>query len=94
MCLTHLSCSGNKPKRRASVNVKTMKVEASSHVVGKSYMGTIEEEDGANVTFSTIGTVIKVMVDEGQFVKQHQPLAAVDGNTSRNAYQISSATLK
>ena len=31
------------------VNVKTMRVSPSSHVVGKSYMGKIEEQDGANV---------------------------------------------
>lgn len=91
--LIHLSCSEKRAKRPSSVNVKTMKVETSSQVIGKSYMGTIEEEDGANVTFSTIGTIIKVMVDEGQFVKKNQVLAEVDGNAARNAYQISSATL-
>ena len=64
--LIHLSCSEKRAKRPSSVNVKTMKVETSSQVIGKSYMGTIEEEDGANVTFSTIGTIIKVMVDEDQ----------------------------
>ncbi len=93
MCITCLSCTEKKANKPTSVNVKTMKVEVSNQVIGKSYMGTIEEEDGANVTFSTIGTIIKVMVDEGQFVKKHQPLAEVDGNTARNAYQISSSTL-
>lgn len=93
MCLTHLSCAEKKTNRPDSVNVKTMKVATSSQVIGKSYLGTIEEEDGANVTFNTIGTIVKVMVDEGQFVKKHQALAEVDGSTTRNAYQISSATL-
>ena len=44
------------------VNVKTMKVTSSSHVMGKNYMGTIEEEDGANVSFGVIGNVVRVMV--------------------------------
>jgi len=75
------------------VNVKTMKVASSSHVIGKSYMGTIEEEDGANVSFGVVGTVVKVMVDEGQFVRKGQAMAEVDGQNVRNAHEISAATL-
>ena len=75
------------------VNVKTMKVASNSHVIGKSYMGTIEEEDGANVSFGVIGTVVKVMVDEGQFVRKGQAMAEVDGQNVRNAHEISAATL-
>lgn len=75
------------------VNVKTMKVTSTSHVTGKNYMGTIEEEDGANVSFGVIGTVVKVMVDEGQFVRKGQALAEVDGQNVRNAHEISAATL-
>ena len=75
------------------VNVKTMKVTSSSHVMGKNYMGTIEEEDGANVSFGVVGTVVKVMVDEGQFVRKGQAMAEVDGQDVRNAHEISAATL-
>lgn len=82
------------PKRAEKVNVKTMKVNAGKFVVGKSFMGTIEEEDGANVTFGVLGNVVKVMVEEGQFVKKGQPLAEVDGHNVRNAHEISAATLK
>ena len=70
-----------------------MKVASSSHVIGKSYMGTIEEEDGANVSFGVVGTVVKVMVDEGQFVRKGQAMAEVDGQNVRNAHEISAATL-
>lgn len=69
------------------VNVKTMKVASSSHVIGKSYMGTIEEEDGANVSFGVVGTVVKVMVDEGQFVRKGQAMAEVDWQNVRNAHE-------
>jgi RND family efflux transporter MFP subunit len=84
---------GKKNAKDAAVNVKTMKVVASSHVIGKNYMGTIEEEDGANVSFSVVGTVVKVMADEGQFVRKGQALAEVDGQNVRNAHEISAATL-
>ena len=83
----------DQPQKDTLVNVKTMNVASSSHVIGKSYMGTIEEEDGANVSFGVIGTVVKVMVDEGQFVRKGQALAEVDGQNVRNAYEISAATL-
>ena len=98
MCAAVLVLAGcaqqKKSQRPDSVRVKTMKVAAGKYAVGKNFMGTIEEEDGANVTFGVLGTVVKVMVEEGQFVKQGQPLAEVDGQNVRNAHEISAATLK
>ncbi len=88
-------CSHKQENRRAApVNVKTMKVSAGAYSVSKSYMGTIEEEDGANVSFGVLGTVVRVMVEEGQFVHKGQSLAEVDGQNIRNAHEISTATLK
>jgi RND family efflux transporter MFP subunit len=94
--MTFWGCSGSgnkKPEREAAVNVKTIKVSSSSHVIGKNYMGTIEEEDGANVSFGVIGNVVRVMVEEGQFVRKGQAMAEVDGQNVRNAHEISAATL-
>ena len=82
------SCSKKEEVRPPSVvNVKTMRVSPSTHVVGKSYMGTIEEEDGANVSFDVTGNVKKVYVEEGQFVKKGQVMAEVDGENIRSAYE-------
>lgn len=75
------------------MNVKTIKVTSGSHIIGKNYMGTIEEEDGANVSFGVIGNVVRVMVEEGQFVRRGQAMAEVDGQNVRNAHEISAATL-
>ena len=94
LALMLTACSKKAPVSRAtSVNVKTIKVAASSHVIGKSYVGSIEEEDGANVSFGVIGNVVRVMVDEGQFVRKGQAMAEVDGQNVRNAHEISAATL-
>ncbi len=88
------SCSKKEVMRAPSVvNVKTMRVSPSSHVVGKSYMGKIEEQDGANVSFDVTGNVKRVYVEEGQFVKRGQVLAEVDGKNIRSAYEISAASL-
>ena len=70
-----------KPERPTVVKVRTTKVQRATGAVGKSYMGTIEEEDGTAVHFNVMGTVVKVYVDEGQFVRKGQALAEVDGAT-------------
>lgn len=89
-----MSCSRKEQAPKATgISVKTIKVTASSRVIGKSYVGTIEEEDGANVSFGVLGNVVKVMVEEGQFVRKGQAMAEVDGQTVRNAHDISAATL-
>ena len=76
-----------------AVSVKTLKVEAGAQSVNKNFMGVIEEEDGANVTFGVLGTVIRVMVDEGQFVRKGQAMAETDGQDVRSAYEMSASTL-
>ena len=95
LCLVLSGCTANQKKDQKAdyVSVKTIKADAKTHVVGKNYMGTIEEEDGANVSFGVVGTVVKVMVDEGQFVRKGQAMAEVDGQNVRNAHEISAATL-
>ena len=77
-------CTGDPTKNQKTdyVSVKTIRADASTHIVGKNYEGTIEEEDGANVSFGVIGNVIKVMAEEGQFVRKDQALAEVDGQNS------------
>ncbi len=56
-------------------------------------MGTVEEEDGANVSFGVIGNVVRVMVEEGLFVGKGQAMSEVDGQNVRSAHEISAATL-
>lgn len=46
-----------KPKRETIVSVKTIKVSSNSHVVGKNYMGTVEEEDGAMCRLALLATL-------------------------------------
>ena len=93
-CVTFIACSQKEQASKASiVSVKTIEVTANSRVIGKSYVGTIEEEDGANVSFGVLGNVVRVMVEEGQFVRKGQAMAEVDGHTVRNAHDISAATL-
>ena len=87
------ACGKQPAERQKSVTVKTMKVAPARETVTRNYVGTIEEEEGVNVSFNNIGTVARVMVYEGQFVSKGQALAELDGRNIRNAYAMSKTTL-
>ena len=61
---------------------------------GKEFVGTIEERDGAVVSFNVLGTVTRVYAEEGQMVKKGQALAEVDGQNVRSSYEMSASTLR
>ena len=81
-------------KAAAAVSVKTMMVENSSEVGYRSYVGTVEEASGSQLSFATMGTVSQVLVDEGQAVRKGQVLAVLDKTTLQNAYDIARSTLR
>ena len=89
-----VGCSRKVTPKESVINVKTMQVTSATDGVTKNYVGTIEEEEGVNVTFSVLGTVERVLVDEGQFVKRGQPLAVSDGRNIRQTYAIAKTTLQ
>ncbi|MBR3521846.1 MAG: efflux RND transporter periplasmic adaptor subunit [Prevotella sp.] len=87
-------CGKKQPaERQKVVTVKTMKVAPALETVTRNYVGTIEAEEGVNVSFNNIGTVARVLVYEGQSVSKGQALAELDGRNIRNAYAMSKATL-
>ena len=88
-----MGCSRKVTPKESVINVKTMQVTSATDGVTKNYVGTIEEEEGVNVTFSVLGTVERVLVDEGQFVKRGQSLAVSDGRNIRQTYAMAKTTL-
>lgn len=94
LVLLTVSCSRKEKKDANVISVKTMQVSLATQGITKNYVGTVEEEEGVNVTFTVTGTVKRIMVDEGQFVKAGQALAESDGITIRNAYEMSKVTLE
>ena len=88
-------CSGKTPAKKSNViSVRTVKATIAANGVTKNYVGSVEEEDGVNVSFSVMGTVERVMVDEGQFVSKGQTLAVADGQNIRQSYEVSKVTLE
>jgi len=76
------------------IPVETMVIKKGSSAVESAYSGTIEESESQSLSFPTIGTVSKVFVSEGDFVKKGQLLAALDDATYRNTYEIMLAKKK
>ena len=61
---------------------------------GKSllnYSGTVEASQTIPLSFRTSGTVEKVLVDEGDFVKKGQLLATIDDTDAKNLLEITQA---
>jgi len=94
-CLLLSACNGKKSAEKvAPVMVTTATVSASSDAAQRSYVGTVKESYGSALSFSTMGTVRSVAVQEGQAVRQGQVLATLDDSQMRNTYAIAEATLK
>ena len=70
-----------------------MTVQSSAEAGTHTYVGTVEESYGSQLSFSQMGTVAEVLVDEGQAVRQGQALATLDKTTVQNTYNIAKSTL-
>ncbi len=85
-------CSGEKKETTEKVvKVKTMTVETGRHSDGQSYSGTIEEQSGSVLNFSSVGTLQSIHVSEGQMVHQDQLIATIDEASVRSAYEAALA---
>jgi len=76
------------------VKVKTQKAEIFNEKESFAYSGTIEESESTPLSFPVNGTVLEVLVSEGDFVRKGQLLAALNDATFKNMYEMSQAALK
>jgi len=89
-----MSCSSKQNTADESViQVKTVTVQSSAEAGTRTYVGTVEESYGSQLSFSQMGTVGEVLVSEGQAVRQGQILAILDKTTVQNTYNIAKSTL-
>jgi RND family efflux transporter MFP subunit len=77
--------SENQPE---AVRVKVLEIGTSPGSESQSYIATIEESVLIPLSFLAVGTVDKVLVDEGQSVNQGQLLAVLNSENYQNAYKI------
>ena len=90
-----LGCTNQSEQKEVrKVRVKSLTISPTQVMGGKEFVGTIEEKDGAVVSFNVLGTVTRVYAEEGQMVKKGQALAEVDGQNVRSSYEMSASTLR
>lgn len=79
------SC-GNKKESgaKAPTRVKTEVVGATSINSQQQYVGIVEEREGTAVSFTGMGVVKRVLVNEGQAVGRGQLIAEMDDTQARN----------
>ncbi len=79
---------------RPPVKVKTLTVANNGVEESNTYSGTVEEESGTVVSFSTAGTIRTLTVSEGMTVSKGQLIGTLDDGSLRSAYNIAKATLE
>lgn len=75
----------------APIKVKTQAVQMVNSLSNLRYSGTIEAAQTIPLTFQSSGTVEKVLVQEGDFVRKGQLLAVVDKTDNQSIYNSSLA---
>ena len=79
------SCGEKKESgAKAPTRVKTQLVSPALSDNAKTYVGIVEEHEGTAVSFTSMGVVKRVLVNEGQAVGRGQFIAEMDDTQARN----------
>ncbi|TKG92946.1 efflux RND transporter periplasmic adaptor subunit [Puteibacter caeruleilacunae] len=76
------------------IYVKTCKVGVQKDESTNTYLGVVEEKMSAVISFPLSGNIDKIVVAEGQIVKQGQLLATLNDYSIKNTHTMALATLK
>ncbi len=88
-----VGCGSNTGKKdKAPVRVKTETLRPSYDGPAQTYVGIVEESEATAVSFTSMGVVRRVLVDEGQPVSRGQLLAEMDPTTMSNGVTAAQAT--
>ena len=88
------SCSEKKGNRvKAPTRVKTEIASTAAAANQQQYVGIVEEREATAVSFTSMGTVKRVLVSEGQAVARGQLIAEMDDTQARNLLRGAEATM-
>lgn len=76
-----------------ALRVKTETVSVDTANAVKNYVGKVEEDSSTPLSFISMGTIIRVYVEDGQYVTKGQAIADLDPTQFLNTYQASKAML-
>jgi len=80
-----VGCSEKKEnQKKAPTRVSTEVVSSKSGTDGQCYVGIVEEREATAVSFTSMGVVKRVLVNEGQRVGKGQLIAEMDDTQARN----------
>ena len=83
--LLAVSCSEkNEQNAKASIRVKTEVATTTTSTNGQTYVGIVEEREATAVSFTSMGVVKRMLVNEGQSVAKGQLIAEMDDTQARN----------
>ena len=88
------SCGGQKEKpSKAPIRVKTLVVSPDFMNHAQTYVGIVEEREATAVSFTNMGVVRRVLVNEGQAVSRGQLIAEMDNTQARNLLRNAEAQM-
>ena len=79
------SCTSKQEQAtKAPIRVKTEVVQTATSTNGQTYVGIVEECEATAVSFTSMGVVKRMLVNEGQAVAKGQLIAEMDDTQARN----------
>lgn len=81
------SSSGNTASTAGPLRVSTIVVEPREDLHAGIYVGVVEEENAAALSFPVAGTVTRLCVEEGTRVRQGDLIAELDATSAREAFE-------
>lgn len=93
MLIAGFRCSGQVNETESPIRVEVLTAEPPSGSKAFAYCGTFEPFETTPLSFSVTGTVMRVLVSEGDRVEKGQLLAVLDTTTMENAYEMARAAL-
>lgn len=80
-------------KTKAPVRVKTEILSTGVNADGQAYVGVVEEREATAVSFTSMGVIKRVFVNEGQVVGRGQLIAVIDDTQARNVLRGAEAMM-
>lgn len=93
--LASVACSSDNGEKKAlPVKVKTEVVTPSECGGVRNYVGEVEALESTSVSFTGMGTLVRVAVEEGQMVRKGQLIAQMDAAQARNTLATCEAQMR
>ena len=88
-----MGCGHNQQgKTKVPIRVKTEITSPTGSGTGESYVGIVEEREATAVSFTSMGVVRRMLVNEGQAVARGQLLAEIDPTSMDNSLEAAQAS--